>query len=256
MGLSWHLGIVRTLSSRFVGVTVVAAACAASLATMGCGKLRPKRDEAPPAAALAPQEPAPVAAPVPDKAAPAAETSAPDTTAPTTVAPSEEGDDDAAPAKASRGARASKRGHGSHRRSRDGAKGHGAEPASGAAASSGDDPYADAAPELRVVRFVVAKGVSGREPVGAATNFHSDDLDKIYAFVELANDAKAEDQVEVVFTPTAGGTSHRVKLDVGPQARWRTWATSRKARATGAWTATVRTADGRVLASTKFEIAP
>ena len=108
--------------------------------------------------------------------------------------------------------------------------------------------------ELRVTRFVVSRGVAGREPVGASSSFGSE-VDKLYAFVELQNEAKAESEVFVSFQPPGGGRSQRVKLEVGPERRWRTWAVTRRLRAEGTWTAVVTSADGRELGRTSFQLA-
>jgi hypothetical protein len=125
------------------------------------------------------------------------------------------------------------------------------------ASSAAPEPpagVAAAAPDLKVLRLVTARDVSGREPVGAATSFSAADLEKVYAFVELANDARAESGIVVTFTPPAAGPQRIIKLDVGPQKRWRTWAVTRKARAPGTWAVSVADARGTVLARTSFTV--
>jgi len=131
--------------------------------------------------------------------------------------------------------------------------GHGSEP--GHEEPGGELPAADVPEgELKVTRLVVSKGVAGREPVGASTKFSAESTEKLFAFVELANEAKMEGEVFVTFAPDGGGPSQKIKLDVGPEKRWRTWASSKKPRTPGGWTATVHTADGRMLARTTFEV--
>lgn len=131
--------------------------------------------------------------------------------------------------------------------------GHGSEPGHeepGGELPAGDLPEG----ELKVTRLVVSKGVAGREPVGASTKFSAESTDKLFAFVELANEAKMEGEIFVTFAPDGGGASQKIKLEVGPEKRWRTWASSKKPRTPGGWTATVHTADGRMLARTTFEV--
>ena len=109
--------------------------------------------------------------------------------------------------------------------------------------------------ELRVRRLIVARGVEGREPVGAADTFARADVDRLYAFVELGNRTGEEQKVVVTFEPEgdrADATGH-VELNVGEGARWRTWAFTRMMRA-GEWDAVVRTLDGDELARTSFTV--
>jgi hypothetical protein len=164
-------------------------------------------------------------------------------------------DDEPAPAAAPNGGRrvASSAPAARRRRAQSARSGHAAEPSS-ADEPTLDDPIAPA--DLKVTRLVVARGVNGREPVGAATSFSAESVEKIYAFVDLQNDAKVESEVFVTFTPNGGGPGHRIKLDVGAEKRWRTWALSRKPRTPGSWTATVRDGGGKVLARTTFEVTP
>jgi hypothetical protein len=185
-----------------------------------------------------------------DRAAPAA---AP----PGTPAGAEEPsiDDEPAPSAAPQsGRRVASSTKSSGRRRVSGARtGHGSEP--GHDEPGGELP-SDAAPEgeLKVTRLVVSKGVAGREPVGASTKFSAESTDKLFAFVELSNESKIEGEVYVTFSPEGGGASQKIKLDVGPEKRWRTWASSKKPRTPGGWTATVHGADGRMLARTTFEV--
>ena len=109
---------------------------------------------------------------------------------------------------------------------------------------------------LKVARLLIARGIAGREPVGSATSFHAGDLEGIYAFIELTNEARAASEIVVTFSPERGWAAQRIKLVVGAQARWRTWALTKRARRPGAWTAVVSTADGRELARAAFEILP
>ncbi|AGP37654.1 DUF2914 domain-containing protein [Sorangium cellulosum] len=120
---------------------------------------------------------------------------------------------------------------------------------------SGAGEGAAAAPELQVMRLVVAKGIAGREPVEPATSFASAEIDRLYAFVELSNKDRAASEITVVFTPPDGGAPLRIPLAVGAERRFRTWAATRKARAAGLWSVTVNDAAGKELARASFTIA-
>ncbi|WP_437738561.1 DUF2914 domain-containing protein [Sorangium sp. So ce1335] len=123
-----------------------------------------------------------------------------------------------------------------------------------AASGVGADERATAAPELQVVRLVVSRGIADREPLEPATSFASADVDRIYAFVELANKDRAASEISVTFTPPDGGAPLRIPLAVGAQRRFRTWAATRKARAAGLWAVTVSDAAGKELARASFTI--
>ncbi|WP_437922695.1 DUF2914 domain-containing protein [Sorangium sp. So ce291] len=149
------------------------------------------------------------------------------------------------------GATASTRGAGRERRRRSGSAAEG----SGRAALGGvAEERAVAAPELQVVRLVVSRGIAGREPLEPATSFASAEIDRIYAFVELANKDRAASEITVAFTPPDGSAPLRIPLAVGTQRRFRTWAATRKARAAGLWAVVVSDAAGKELARASFTI--
>ena len=108
---------------------------------------------------------------------------------------------------------------------------------------------------LSVKRIVVAKGVKGHEPVDPSSSFSAKDAGKIYAFVEVENKDRAPSEITVSFEPPGGGTSRgNVKLAVGGEPRWRTWAFTRTARDVGSWTAVVKDHRGDVIGRAPFEI--
>ncbi|WP_437751153.1 DUF2914 domain-containing protein [Sorangium sp. So ce1389] len=149
------------------------------------------------------------------------------------------------------GATASTRGAGRERRRRSGSAAEG----SGRVAQGGvAEERAVAAPELQVVRLVVSRGIAGREPLEPATSFASAEIDRIYAFVELANKDRAASEITVAFTPPDGSAPLRIPLAVGAQRRFRTWAATRKARAAGLWAVVVSDAAGKELARASFTI--
>ncbi|MEJ7731697.1 MAG: DUF2914 domain-containing protein [Polyangiaceae bacterium] len=164
-------------------------------------------------------------------------------------------DDEPAPSAAPQGGRrvASSTKSSGRRRVSGARAGHGSEP--GHEEPGGELPPGEVPEgELKVTRLVVSKGVAGREPVGASTKFSAESTDRLFAFVELANESKIDGEVYVTFSPDGGGSSQKIKLDVGPEKRWRTWASSKKPRTPGGWTATVHDAEGHMLARTTFEV--
>ncbi|WP_437961528.1 DUF2914 domain-containing protein [Sorangium sp. So ce119] len=149
------------------------------------------------------------------------------------------------------GASASARGAARERRRRSGSAADGA---GRVAQGGGAEERAAAAPELHVVRLVVSKGIADREPLEPATSFASAEIDRIYAFVELANNDRAASEISVTFAPPDGSAPLRIPLAVGAQRRFRTWAATRKARAPGLWSVTVSDAAGKELARASFTI--
>jgi len=107
---------------------------------------------------------------------------------------------------------------------------------------------------LKVKRLLVAPAVRDREPVDAATSFKAEDLDRLYAFVEVENGDREESEIFVTFEPEKGASHGQVTLEVGAAPRWRTWAWTRTPKKPGSWEAVVRNAKGDVLARTPFEI--
>jgi Protein of unknown function (DUF2914) len=111
-----------------------------------------------------------------------------------------------------------------------------------------------AAKRLGVKRLVLAHGIDGHEPQDASGTFKSSD-DRIYAFVELENPAKAGTAITVVFEPPSGPPVAEIPLTVGETPRFRTWAFTRKARTSGEWTVVVRDDQHRILARQTFTVS-
>lgn len=108
--------------------------------------------------------------------------------------------------------------------------------------------------EVQVVRFVLARDVKGREPVGESDYFPTG-KEKIFAFVQLANEQGAPYALRVHFEPAEGpSTPYGVKLTVPTAPRHRTWAFTRVERAPGRYKAVLRTLDGQEIASREFVI--
>jgi Protein of unknown function (DUF2914) len=116
------------------------------------------------------------------------------------------------------------------------------------------DGSAAYSPVLKVMRLVVARGIDGREPLGTAAEFSMAEVDRVFAFVELANEARITSEIAVTFTPPVGEAVQPIKLGVGTMKRWRTWAATRRARMPGLWSVEVLDAEGNVLARTSFTI--
>jgi len=117
-----------------------------------------------------------------------------------------------------------------------------------------DEPAVDLDAELRVKRLVIAHGVENREPVQPATAFTKGEQERIYAFVEVGNQDRANSEIFVSFVRKGTEERGRIRLRVGASPRWRTWAYTRLAREEGQWVAIVRDARGDELARTEFEI--
>jgi hypothetical protein len=108
--------------------------------------------------------------------------------------------------------------------------------------------------EISVKRLVLAHGVADREPQEATTSFNTKD-DRVYAFVEVENPTKSEDQIVVVFQPPSGPAHAEIPLKVGDSSRFRTWAFTRRVHEAGDWGVVVRDTHGRVLARQSFTVA-
>lgn len=110
--------------------------------------------------------------------------------------------------------------------------------------------------DVRVRRLVVTRGIEAREPIDEIEVLQADErLDRVWAFVELANAGDASGAVTVTFEREGGPITGIVDLEVPARTgRWRTWAFSRGVTEAGSWTAVVRDEDHRVLAEQPFEV--
>ena len=113
----------------------------------------------------------------------------------------------------------------------------------------------------RVLRASVALDVDEREPVGAASTFSQDDLDRgrLYGFYALRNMSDDDAAARVVFISPSGRRHGSVVLEVPAGARrYRTWAFTRAAgnenAERGSWTAQLESMDGEVLDEQDFEL--
>ncbi len=107
---------------------------------------------------------------------------------------------------------------------------------------------------LAIKRIVIAHGVADREPVNPAKTFTKGEQERIYAFVEVTNQERANSEIFVSFVRKGTAEGGRIRLRVGASPRWRTWAYTRLARDQGDWVAIVRNARGDELARAEFAI--
>lgn len=108
---------------------------------------------------------------------------------------------------------------------------------------------------IAVKRLVVARGVEHREPTEPIERVAAGEIDRVYAFVEVANPERAESEIHVSFVRDGAPERGSIELSVGASPRWRTWAYSRRASEPGKWSVVVRDAQGKELARTEFEVA-
>jgi hypothetical protein len=107
---------------------------------------------------------------------------------------------------------------------------------------------------VKIKRVVLAEGVESHEPINVSSTFEASQ-DRRYAFMELSNPTSVTKHVSVTFERPDGKNTGVVKLKVpANQNRWRTWAWTKRATTPGSWTLIVRSDDGRVLATTPFEV--
>ena len=121
------------------------------------------------------------------------------------------------------------------------------------ASSAQADTVLKAAP-LTVKRFVVAPGVTDREPLSSGPTLPLGE--PVYAFAELSSGAGAATLVEIVFEHESGQKVGYVRLDIpSDMARWRTWGQSRNLKKPGRWTAVLLDAEQTELARVAFDVA-
>jgi hypothetical protein len=109
------------------------------------------------------------------------------------------------------------------------------------------------AAEVTLKRFVLAAGVTDREPLGESDTFTSDA--KIFAFMELANPDAEPYAVRVHWEPLSGPAApYGVELHVKTAPRFRTWSWTAIPREPGEYRAVLRTLDGEEIASRAFTI--
>ncbi|MEJ2183720.1 MAG: DUF2914 domain-containing protein [Nitrospirota bacterium] len=106
---------------------------------------------------------------------------------------------------------------------------------------------------FEVQRFVVARDVVDREPVGVSQSLPVT-VGTVYAFLE-AGSVEADTVVSFVWLHM-GEELARVDIPLKESPRYRTWSSKRLGGRTGAWTVRLLDSQGEVLAETSFEVLP
>ena len=110
-----------------------------------------------------------------------------------------------------------------------------------------------AASEVTMKRFVLARGVEGREPLDESDSFTGDE--KIFAFMELSNGDAEPYAFRVHWEPLEGPASPSgVELHVKTAPLFRTWSWTANPREPGQYRAVLRTLEGEEIASRAFTI--
>jgi len=116
------------------------------------------------------------------------------------------------------------------------------------------EPELETLDGLTIERLVTAPAVERREPLAASSVFGPHD-EKVYAFVEVRNDAEEDKTLLVHFIGPEGQVSGGIELRI-PAAtpRWRTWAYTRNANKPGLWRVEIRSEDGTLVGTLPFEV--
>ena len=114
------------------------------------------------------------------------------------------------------------------------------------------DPQPTRSRAVSLTRAVVAQAIEGREPSGLAPIPAS--AERVFLFLEAANEGEAEATLEVEWIAPDGTRGEPIALEVPVAPRWRTWATTSRARGqVGAWTVVVREGDAELHRS-RFDV--
>ncbi len=122
------------------------------------------------------------------------------------------------------------------------------------AAAEEADEQIDLKADLKVKRFLIGTGVSGREPTGVARSFSKGK--RIFAFVEVTNPEQVASEIYVSFFKDGTPAGRGIRMNIGSGARWRTWVATRRAKTLGTWHVIVRNGQRQQIARTSFEIKP
>ena len=117
------------------------------------------------------------------------------------------------------------------------------------------EPSVESVGGIAIQRLVTASEIDKREPVDPTSSF-GPHHDRVYAFVEVSNDAESEKSLFVHFIGPKGKVSGGIELEIPASApRWRTWAYTRYFDAPGLWRVEIRDAEGSLLGALPFEVA-
>jgi hypothetical protein len=116
------------------------------------------------------------------------------------------------------------------------------------------EPSVESVGGIAIQRLVTASEIDKREPVDPTSSF-GPHHDRVYAFVEVSNDAESEKSLFVHFIGPNGKVSGGIELEIPASVpRWRTWAYTRHFDAPGLWRVEVRDAEGSLLGALPFEV--
>jgi hypothetical protein len=104
---------------------------------------------------------------------------------------------------------------------------------------------------ITVARFVTAKDVADREPVGVSATFPAS-TDRVYCFLE-AQDISVDTEVSMVWY-YEGQEAALVTLLLRESGRWRTWSSKKIAGRTGQWKVVLKDEDGNEMETAEFTV--
>jgi hypothetical protein len=108
---------------------------------------------------------------------------------------------------------------------------------------------------VQLTELTVARGVENRLPLDPGTEFEIETGGRIYAFLRVLNPEQQASEVTVSWAPVDGGQERgTVKVSIGAQKKWRTWAFTRTLRKPGQWQVIVRDASGQVIGRAPFNL--
>jgi len=105
---------------------------------------------------------------------------------------------------------------------------------------------------MSLVRFELAEGVEAREPVRPGATFPVGT--KVYAFLELGNEAGAPTALLVKFEREGAKPAKSLRLEVPTMERYRTQAFTVSTTKPGRYQCSVTTETGELVAQKAFEI--
>ncbi len=108
---------------------------------------------------------------------------------------------------------------------------------------------------LAISELAVARGIESRRPIDPGTTFAVNSFERIYVFLKVSNPSKQAAEVIVSWAPEGSDKERgKVRVSIGAQPRWRTWAYTRTVKKPGRYRVLVRNADEDIIATAPFEI--
>ncbi len=116
-------------------------------------------------------------------------------------------------------------------------------------ASAGQGAPAEGEP---LGRFLLTRGVEGREPLEATATFKPGE--KVYAFLEVANADGSTHALSLRWVKEDANIGEPVALTIGASPHWRTWSWRRAPDQAGSYRCLVETEDGQQVAEMPFHV--